>query len=301
VGASAKNVYLDDTTGFAADDWVQVISNESDDHNNGEVKQIESVDDSSTPKKLVLKDALARTYKTGAAGYAHVGKAIKTGDNVDQEATYYLADTSLLAACYEPAFIEFKEMSDGSSIMPYSFVTTAEATDQQNEADCRALSQRWFKNKENRTEDRFFPSGGGSLPQTGTLDTGKSNYLHLIGAHLYYHGGTFFGTSWYSTNAVYVWRKAIEDPYSACVVPNIVRDTVCHEIGHQFDIVGTIHMHCLNIAYTPPHDGEKCIMYSGGGLAGNLTNDVVRYCTDHILTGWPTDKYPSRRDIADGR
>ena len=35
----------------------------------------------------------------------------------------------------------------------------------------------------------------------------------------------------------------------------------------------------------------------------DMRNDKVRYCMEHILTGWPneTPTYPSRRDVADGR
>jgi hypothetical protein len=56
-------------------------------------------------------------------------------------------------------------------------------------------------------------------------------------------------------------------------------------------------MHCGNNAYTPPSDNEKCIMNADA----NRLNDIVRFCTDHVLNGFNSGEEPSVRDDQDNR
>ena len=174
-----------------------------------------------------------------------------------------------------------------------------------------SLSQFYFKNKENRMEDLYYPSvPNGTLPERGLMDTGRKNYFHLIGAAKCSEDSgvnVAWGTSYYSTNAAFIWVQSIEEQDQDYVL-QAVENVVCHEIGHQFDTLGATHMHCNEKAYTPvgaAPDDLICIMYESANNGDGHTEDQKspRYCLKHILTGWLNENPPyySRRDQADGR
>ena len=186
---------------------------------------------------------------------------------------YYEVDTSLLDDLFDPAYVEFVDPEGAGDPVPYrEYVVTG----QNEEDDLRLFSQMWFANKQSRQDDWLSPD-----PGRDDFDTGKENYFHLIGACKKKDGDNANGTSNWSMNAAYIWVGSIG------AQPVVVRETVCHEIGHQFD-VSTGRMHCTNNAYavTPPAP-QKCIKH----LQQIRTNGIVRFCVSCILDGYtgPTD------------
>ena len=161
---------------------------------------------------------------------------------------YYEVDTSLLDDLFDPAYVEFVDPEGAGDPVPYrEYVVTG----QNEEDDLRLFSQMWFANKQSRQDDWLSPD-----PGRDDFDTGKENYFHLIGACKKKDGDNANGTSNWSMNAAYIWVGSIG------AQPVVVRETVCHEIGHQFDIVLTMvivvagHVTGVAALYHPRRVGE---------------------------------------------
>jgi hypothetical protein len=205
-GATGTKVYVDDLGTFAANDWVQVFDNQDDAHNTGEIKQIASVDGTKTPKEITLTVALTNTYKV--ANKAAVGKVIKTGGGaVDEVATFYQGlDTSLVDDLFDTAYVEFTFVTDGCSVVPYKEIICTGATVAEREENCRDFSQPWFKNKQQREDDKYtYPPG------RENKNTGKENYIHLISVERVRSTELdVVGISHYSANATFIAIAEIE-------------------------------------------------------------------------------------------
>ncbi len=119
---------------------------------------------------------------------------------------------------------------------------------------------------------------------------------HLVGVRQIDAAGGSLGVSTWTCNFLFVYIKTLEDSYGANSA-KAIREVTVHEMGHQFQICASEHpqVHCSNDAYTPPDDGEKCIMHETLTTA----NDKARFCKEHISDGMTNQ--PSIRDIPDNR
>jgi hypothetical protein len=311
--AGQKQIQLKSVAGLAANDKIYVF--ECDKWNEGqwtegghEYAEIDSIN--AETKTVTVKANLTNAYAKGASGEeAAVGKLVGGGtlENCNEASTFFLADLSLLKSCYDPAFVEFKELPDGVGPVPYkALLSTQQRTILERQEDLRAFSQPWFKNKDttNREEDLFDTDPGSKAPNQ---PTGKKNYFHVIGA-VNYDGSGAYGVSYFSMNAIFVFVKTIED-FAEEYASLENQEVTAHEIGHQFQrTCRETWAHCSNKAFNPPEgygdhdDKEGCIM----NTPGNRTNGKCRFCLKHIMDGFydsgPPPAYdPGIRDQEEGK
>jgi len=285
--ATGNVVYIPDGAGpnFPPDTWVHVFDCGSAATQSGEIRQVDHVDTSGTPAVMYLKNPpLTNQYRY--SNYAHVGPVEYVGGQVNEEASYFSPDTTLLEAAYDPAFVEFRIPEDARGVVPYfEYMSTVDAV-------VEDFSQRWFLHKDTRQDDAWT-----SPPSRGMFKTGKVNYIHTIGACRGVGEGDVAGYGPWWHNCILVFVKDIENRYSEPTVRAWNnQETTVHELGHQFQVdAKTPEVHCSNDAYTPPNDGEKCIMTP----YGSATNGRARFCKMHIYDG--TLSQPSIRDIGDNR
>jgi len=213
-GQDAKKVYAKDISVFQADEWVMVISNESEAHNMGvngdNIALVDRVVPTATPPPtgtppptlepahLVLKTALTRRYwraverKLPAISQGgHVGKVVKkAGGSVDEDATFYHVDTGFTTKAYDPAFVEVLFPPEGAGPVPHrpyftrrlpSHVIPTPSPSPGEPHLTPALttfSQTWFANRGVHEERAPAPYS------VGARMTGGKNYFHLVAGRL---------------------------------------------------------------------------------------------------------------------
>lgn len=282
--ASGKLIYAKNASGINADDWVHVFDNGSAATSAGEVRQVESVDTDAGPDEIHLKTALDHSYRK--SNKAHVGPVVYAGGQVNEQASYFCVDIGLVAQAFGAGYVEVTlPANNGNGPVPWKPYTGSPVS------ICLAFSQEWFLNKQSRFDDNWTPNP----PDRSEVDTGKENYFHMVGACKLAATMPVCGRSRWTHNFLFLFVKEIEEVYGDAA-DNALREITVHELGHQFQVcAANPQAHCSNNAYTPPSDGEKCIMHHDT----EMDNNEARFCVEHLADGMTSQE--SIRDIGDDR
>ncbi len=216
-----------DSSRFSAGDIVLVFDA---DHQNADARTVQST----TPTSITLTSPVTIGYLQSRKAY--VGRFADG---------FYEPDVSQLYRTFDDGFVEWMLVTDGSNAVPYEDATGMFFSSADGIRDFSAL---WFQN--------------------GRSEFDLTNYIHLIGARdesMAGIGGRTSAVFNYST--VYVQRIEDDDGGPGPDATNDVRDTIAHELGHQFSVnfdTDPVTQHDSNSAWCSgsgqPCDPELCVM-----------------------------------------
>ena len=220
------------------------------------------------------------TFSTGHSG----GVGVLSGDPEvinGSGARFYDVDIGAVPQAYNDAFVEFVAPRSGQGALPFIDGIRTSIGDWGIE---EKLSQIWFLNK-NRN---------GSNPDIND----PHNYFHLIGAGT--DADDSFGFTQSDADSSFLMVGWLEATYAGYPMPALVQHSVCHELGHQFDINPCTdpQFHDNNKAWcgadasAPCSDTtsgyEPCVMYVSATWLDPvytvlISNGKIRFCCSNLL------------------
>jgi hypothetical protein len=296
VGASGTTAYVPqvDRAGIPGypiplnvGDSVVVISSADDVHMAGETVRVTAITPITLPSgetcdKITLDPPLANTYAT--VDRAHLGRVTLLSDGtVNWSGSLFSINVGDVAKVLAHGFIEILYPSSGSGYVPYKEDYIATGNWPRDKDDMliqfRKFSQPWFKNRQYRVDDEATYTNNGVR---SAQFTGKPNYFHFV------------RVKWVCKNAAGIGLP----PFNVCYVGTSDAWTIAHECGHQFDSwherkTTSTPPIVLNKAHNHHYDATDCVM--------RQNSFSTKPCPEHALLGWPSDSWPSWRDIPDGR